>query len=61
MNELDEAFQKFMMPMLQKVLAIVERIEKTVNKCDACYGVGSWKEERGHALCAKCNGVGYVK
>jgi hypothetical protein len=57
-KETNEAFQNFMMPMLERILKVIERIDKKINECGLCRGEGSRRYNNCDVLCAQCNGRG---
>jgi hypothetical protein len=60
-KELDEAFQKFMMPALERILKVIERIEKKVNECGLCRGAGYRVYQTEKHGCPQCKGLGVMR
>ena len=52
---------EIMLSILENILIAVERIEKKINQCGLCQGVGSRQYANADHLCAQCNGKGVMR
>lgn len=53
--------EQIQISILEAILKTVERIEKRINRCGNCVGVGSYQFQNTDILCTQCNGLGVLR